>query len=278
MFPPPSPLPPYGPVAIKGEGNNVDIPPRCDSLFIGESRLFLRSVAMSAKPNIRTLINICLMAGMALMMILIIRTISSAAGIDHGHANNAPTGGFTVTSAKPFDALMKDAMALMHREMVSAKTTGDPDRDFCAMMIPHHEGAVNMAKIVLLYGKNKEIRSFAQKVITNQSNEIKFMEGLMKKHAEASSVSDGADIVLARRRAMASMMSAMEKSATTGDPDRDFVVLMIPHHGGAIEMSEAALPLTKNKQLQILVKEIIAEQRYEIQFMKSWLGRQSTKE
>lgn len=219
----------------------------------------------------------------------------TASALGPGGVEHASRGKFTVSTNKPFDALMKEAMALMHRGMASAKPTGDPDIDFCSVMVPHHEGAVNMARVLLLYGRDKAVRNFAQKIIANQTNEIRLMERLLKKYDEASLTSAEfatasatmsadvsekrqADIEAAGRKAMASMMAAMEKSPMTGEPDKDFVTLMIPHHEGAVVMAEAARPLIKNPAMKSLAEEIITEQRYEIQFMESWLGRLASDE
>jgi uncharacterized protein (DUF305 family) len=66
-------------------------------------------------------------------------------------------------------------MDRMHEEM-AVDLTGDPDSDFLRAMIPHHQGAIDMAKIVLLYGKDPRIRDLAQGVITEQDNEIRLMQ------------------------------------------------------------------------------------------------------
>ena len=51
-----------------------------------------------------------------------------------------------------FAAQMMQAMQRMDAGMMAAKPTGNPDRDFAAMMIPHHQGAIDMAKVELIYG------------------------------------------------------------------------------------------------------------------------------
>jgi hypothetical protein len=58
---------------------------------------------------------------------------------------------------------------------MTVKPTGDADQDFVAMMVPHHQGAIDMAKAVLRYGKNEQIRRLAQEIIVTQQQEIAAM-------------------------------------------------------------------------------------------------------
>ena len=59
---------------------------------------------------------------------------------------------------------------------MTAKPTGDIDRDFVAMMNPHHQGAIDMAVIELRYGKNEQVRRIAQEIIVDQMQEIAAMK------------------------------------------------------------------------------------------------------
>jgi uncharacterized protein (DUF305 family) len=83
---------------------------------------------------------------------------------------------------KPFEQLMADVMSVMYKETETAPHTGDPDRDFVAMMIPHHQGAIDMAEAVLLYGKDPKTRRLAQEIITEQQSKIEQMQLWLKQH------------------------------------------------------------------------------------------------
>ena len=98
----------------------------------------------------------------------------------------APTAAFIASTEKTFDQLMTDAMNVMHRGMHSGPYTGEPDRDFVTMMIPHHQGAIDMAKALLLYGKDPQMRRLAQEIITDQQSEIQLMQLWLKQHGANS--------------------------------------------------------------------------------------------
>ena len=98
----------------------------------------------------------------------------------------APTAKFVASTEKTFDQLIADAMNVMHKGMHSAPYTGEADHDFVTMMIPHHQGAVDMAKSLLLYGKDPQMRRFAQEIITDQESEIQLMQFWLKQHGANS--------------------------------------------------------------------------------------------
>lgn len=77
--------------------------------------------------------------------------------------------------ASTFQTLVTGAMDRMGRAML-APITGDPDRDFATMMIPHHQGAIDMARAELLYGKDPVLRRIAQEIIVTQEQEIVVMQ------------------------------------------------------------------------------------------------------
>jgi len=85
-------------------------------------------------------------------------------------------------AGKAFSALLDDAMARMHHGMASAERTGDPDRDFVTSMIPHHQGAVEMARALLLHGKDPALRRLAEGIVADQQTEIAYMRRWLREH------------------------------------------------------------------------------------------------
>ncbi len=85
----------------------------------------------------------------------------------------------------PFLAENEAAMSTMMQGMAIAPT-GDVDHDFAAMMIPHHQGAVDMAIAELKYGKNEQLRRLAQEIIITQQQEIALMRRAIGENLPAS--------------------------------------------------------------------------------------------
>lgn len=90
-----------------------------------------------------------------------------------GHSH----GGETDAS---FKQAMHAAMTRMAEAMETVSMTGDPDRDFMAMMIPHHEGAVEMARLLLVYGRDPLVRKLAEEILVAQQVEIESMRARLK--------------------------------------------------------------------------------------------------
>ena len=67
----------------------------------------------------------------------------------------------------------------MHRDM-AITFSGNPDKDFLAGMIPHHQGAIDMAEVVLKHGSDPKVRKLAQDIITAQKKEIADMQEWLK--------------------------------------------------------------------------------------------------
>jgi YVTN family beta-propeller protein len=77
--------------------------------------------------------------------------------------------------ASSFEQEMAESMSKMDQDMTAAPMTGDPDHDFSAMMIPHHQGAIDMARTFLLHGEDVALRRLAQEIIVTQQQELQVM-------------------------------------------------------------------------------------------------------
>ena len=100
----------------------------------------------------------------------------------------APMVKFVASTEKTFAQLMSDAMSVMDWDMHNAEYSGEADHDFATMMIPHHQGAIDMAKALLLYGKDPQMRRLAQEIITDQQSEIQMMQLWLKHHGPNSHI------------------------------------------------------------------------------------------
>ncbi|HEY0164980.1 MAG TPA: DUF305 domain-containing protein [Sphingomicrobium sp.] len=108
-------------------------------------------------------------------------------GQEHYHgragANRAPDAGAS--------AAMMAAMDRMHADMNKTQITGNVDRDFVTMMIPHHQSAVDMARVCLEAGRDPELRQLAQKIIASQEAEIEHMRSKAPAAQAAASTNSG---------------------------------------------------------------------------------------
>ncbi len=210
---------------------------------------------------------------------------------------HAVTGDETAAEA-PF---LKENDAAMTKMMsgMAVKPAGDVDRDFVAMMVPHHQGAIDMSKAELRYGHNEQLLRIAQYIVVEQLQEIAAMhaalgEKLTPSEATLAASSAGAAVgpgfstpgtadnvppslkgeesfLAENGAAMAKMMNDMAIKPS-GDIDRDFVAMMVPHHQGAIYMARSELRYGREAQLRRIAQEIIIDQIQQISLMRLAVG------
>ena len=175
-----------------------------------------------------------------------------------------------------FHASMMESMARMDREMMAAPMTGDPDHDFATMMIPHHQGAVDMARAYLRQAKNPALHRLAEEIIAEQPQEIETMRRRLVFARAASdqtalktnNVGEKNEFAPAMMQSMEKMDQDMKAAPMTGQPDHDFAVMMIPHHQGAVDMAKPFLLYGKDPVLRRLASEIVVAQDQEIEVMR----------
>jgi uncharacterized protein (DUF305 family) len=232
---------------------------------------------------------------------LIATAAITAAGFAIGSASLASAQDLSRQPSAAEAAFLKENDAAMTKMMndMAVKPTGDVDHDFVAMMAPHHQGAIVMAEAELRYGHNEQLIRIAQDIVVEELQEIAAMraasgEKLTPTEATLAASFAGtaagpgfsspvpADNVppslkterpfLAENAAaMTKMMNDMT-TKPTGNIDRDFVAMMVPHHQGAIDMAQAELRYGREAQLRRIAQEIVVDQIQQISLMRLVVG------
>jgi hypothetical protein len=107
----------------------------------------------------------------------------------HNQAGAIPTCSATDASGPTFYSEIAKVNARMHQAMEVAPS-GNVDRDFLQMMIPHHQGAIDMALLLLKYGHDEKLKRLAQSIIVEQGQEIAYMRTLLDPPADQTSSAD----------------------------------------------------------------------------------------
>lgn len=127
-----------------------------------------------SRPRPASVLAIAVLVGFALAASVPARAAGDVTHKEHNHWWDTDAGPDLGTT-DPVIAAFRAANDKMRRDMTNS-LTGDADRDFVVSMIPHHQGAIEMADIVLKYGKDATIRALAQKIISEQQKEIARMK------------------------------------------------------------------------------------------------------
>ncbi len=165
---------------------------------------------------------------------------------------------------------MNSNMPMNHANMKSDPNaaTQPYDLQFLDTMTHHHQGAVEMAKKVDGQTQNAELKKFAAQIISDQEKEI----GQMKDWREKWFAGKPSAINMGMGGMMDSMKMDMTKlsNAKAKDFDLAFIAMMIPHHEGAITMSNEALKKSEKAEIKTLAAQIIKTQEAEIKMMQDW--------
>lgn len=163
---------------------------------------------------------------------------------------------------------MMDSMHAMMDRMMAMPKTNDPEIDFIKMMIMHHEGAISMSEVELEAGSNDSLKRTAQKIITEQQEEIQQFNTIL---AQLTVDNSDPEFTMEQMDNMTKGGKVADQQIITGDIDNDFATLMIVHHQGAIDNASAYLHHGNNTELKSMANSIIKAQVMEIQELSNWL-------
>ncbi len=188
-------------------------------------------------------------------------------GINHNsmNMNGMDHNSMAMNSNMPMDhsAMKSDANA----------ATAPYDLQFIDTMTHHHQGAVDMAKMIDGKTQNADLIKFGKQIVADQEKEIAQMKDWREKwfagkpramNMEMPGMAD-------------SMKMDMSKLSAAKDKDFDvqFIEMMTPHHEGAITMSKEALTKAEHPEIKTLANQIIKAQEAEIKMMADWKSKWS---
>lgn len=192
----------------------------------------------------------------------------AAGGHEHGEGHQCPMMEAR-KNANYVPTPSEQTLTAMHKPMMAVKPseTGNVERDFLVNMVPHHQGAVDSAKLVIEHGKSKKVQKIAKKIIKAQEKEIaQFNELLNSDKLQATDIStENYQQFLADNKKLSDdMMYAMGSVKPTDDLDRNFLEAMIEHHKGAVNASKQILHYSQDKTVRKIAEKIIKAQEKEI--------------
>lgn len=183
------------------------------------------------------------------------------------HSEHAQHGQMMQTEREnPFEAVSAQMMQDMH----ALTATGDVNYDFMRGMIPHHQGAIGMAKVMLEQGGDEPMLTLAREIVAAQETEISQMQAWLQEYGQPQPGDQAQDIIAALQRIDQRMMADMQLPSS-GDVTKDFVLGMIPHHIAAVDMAYVLLAHSTHADLRDMAHAVIREQEREIRQLNAWL-------
>ncbi len=140
------------------------------------------------------------------------------------------------------------------------------DERFIDAMVPHHQGAVDMAEVALGNAEHQEIEELSRNIIRSQEAEIRELKAIKREEFGTSRVP------MDMSEQEMGMMGMMDPQQLVKQRpfDKAFIDAMIPHHESAIDMANVAVEKTDNPRISSLANNIIEAQRREIEQMNRW--------
>ncbi len=160
----------------------------------------------------------------------------------------------------------------MIKGMTQAKLTDNISNNFIVQMIPHHQAAIEMSQNILKYTTNIPLQNIASQIITEQTKSIENMREIQCNCEQLSNSEQCLNLYQRKVNCiLQTMFSNMESARSTNNINCNFMREMIPHHIGAVEMSENALKFNICPELNPILRAIITSQKRGIMQMRHLL-------
>jgi uncharacterized protein (DUF305 family) len=140
------------------------------------------------------------------------------------------------------------------------------DKAFIDAMVPHHQGAVEMARAALENAEHEEIKQLSRNIISTQRDEIEELKAIKEQEFGTSEV----PMDMSAQDMQIMGMTDPDALANREPFDKAFIDAMIPHHQSAIEMAQVAYRQSNNPEIKTLAEGIVEAQTQEITQMKGW--------
>lgn len=173
---------------------------------------------------------------------------------------------------KDYLAMFQYILDNMIRGMTEADLTASISRNFIVQMIPHHQAAVDMSRNILHYTTNIALQDIAMDIVGEQTKSIENMRRIERCCGRYENTER--EVCQYQERAgqiFRAMFSGMENACAVNQINTDFISEMIPHHRGAIAMSENALGYAICPELKPILQDIICSQKKGIMQMQRLL-------
>jgi uncharacterized protein (DUF305 family) len=153
----------------------------------------------------------------------------------------------------------------MARQMVMENGKYSDER-FIDAMVPHHQGAVEMAEVALKNAEHDEILELSENIVSTQQAEIEQLKQIKQREFGSSEV----PMEMSAQEMEAMGMTPPGELADKDPFDKAFIDAMIPHHQSAIEMAQVAREKSEIPEIKELAEDIVSAQQKEIEQMTRW--------
>jgi uncharacterized protein (DUF305 family) len=219
---------------------------------------------------LKTLLKRALPLALLLAATFILSACGGAGGGQQGSGSHDGGHDMAKNGGMDHDQMGHGSMGMgsgrMAKQMVT-KNGEYSDEAFIDAMVPHHQGAITMARVALKNAEHEQVKELSRNIVSSQQAEIEELKAIKKEEFGTSNVP--MEMNSKQMRGMGMMMDP-QALADENPFDRAFIDAMIPHHRSATEMAKVANQESENPRIKELAGNIVSAQKGEIEQMRRW--------